>query len=88
MTPSPRPTLTHSRELARWTREHETQRERLAAEKRKSDEVLKPLRSQLSDLERSIEEQQRLVYAATAATLQNEAAVRQLLEASVQTQPR
>ncbi len=43
---------------------------------------------QLSDLERSIEEQQRLVYAATAATLQNEAAVRQLLAASVQTQPR
>ena len=36
------------RELARWTREHELQRERLAAEKRKSDEVLKQLRSQVS----------------------------------------
>jgi hypothetical protein len=42
----------------------------------------------LADLERSIAEQQRAVYAATAATLQNESAVRQLLEASLQTQPR
>jgi hypothetical protein len=75
-----------NRELGRWQREHASQAERLAEEHRKTVEVILPLQKQLADLEASIAEQQRLIYAATATILQNETSIKQVLDASLQAQ--
>ncbi len=56
----------------------------LVGDPSKTAETLAPVQQQLQDLERTLAEQQRQVYAVTANILRNEATIKQMLDMHAQ----